>query len=662
MISSFFPVFAGRTSDPQAQSRNLYQVQMGKNGIQRVQEQLATGRRILTPSEEPTTSIRILQLQREQEFRTQALTNLNSATTYLNATESTLSTIQGIVNEMRGLTVGASTNLLSESEREGLLSEITASLNRLVSTANTKYQDRYLMAGSSLDQQPISSLGRSVRFVGDDKDLLTISDDGQYLPHNIAGQRALGLMSTSVVSNVDLAPAATAETLLSDLNGGNGVSPGAIRFSDGVEQVTIDLSQASNLNDVLQLINGNVTLSGREVTAAIQSNGTLRIEYSDGLQGTIRISDVGAGRAATDLGIATDVPAPLLPIESPSLDPILKLNTRLSQLNDGAGFDSSEGFRITQGDKTYTIVIGTAQTIEDVFNAVRRTGAAITADITPDGRNIRFRSTESGINFSIGENGGQLASRLGIRTLTPSTRLDQLNHGRGVAKTDGAELSIRRANGSQFSVDLTGSVTLQDVLNRINENVANQDASLKITATLNSHGNGITLSSVLPPPGTPDPQPVAIFVVRGAEAAWDLGLVPPGQDSVVGTSIPTGSRIVGQDPNPQEVKGVFNSLLRFREAVERGDLGQIARAAELFDEDLDRLTASRASLGVSLQQIDDLNRNHEDRNNDLTQSESRLFDADIAATIADLNGRQIAYEASLKLLAGTNRLNLFDFI
>jgi flagellar hook-associated protein 3 FlgL len=130
----------------------------------------------------------------------------------------------------------------------------------------------------------------------------------------------------------------------------------------------------------------------------------------------------------------------------------------------------------------------------------------------------------------------------------------------------------------------------------------------------------------------------------------------------VGTSIPTGSRIVGQDPNPQEVKGVFNSLLRFREAVERGDLGQIARAAELFDEDLDRLTASRASLGVSLQQIDDLNRNHEDRNNDLTQSESRLFDADIAATIADLNGRQIAYEASLKLLAGTNRLNLFDFI
>jgi flagellar hook-associated protein 3 FlgL len=116
------------------------------------------------------------------------------------------------------------------------------------------------------------------------------------------------------------------------------------------------------------------------------------------------------------------------------------------------------------------------------------------------------------------------------------------------------------------------------------------------------------------------------------------------------------------DRNPQEVRGIFNSLLRFREAVRAGNLAEISRASQLFDEDLDRMTSSRGSLGISLQQIDDLKQNHEDRNNDLVARESQLLDADLAATITELTGRQVAYQASLQLLAGSNRMNLFDFL
>lgn len=662
MISSFFPVYAGRTSNPQAIARNLYQVQLGKSGIDRVQEQLATGRKILAPSDDPTSAIRVLQLQGEQEFRTQSLTNLNSANSYLNATESSLSSIQGIIDEIRGLTVSAASNLTSDSEREGLISEINATLSRLVASTNVKYQDRYLLSGSAVGQEPISIFQEGVRFYGNERSLMTISEDGQYIPNNVTGQKGLGLMSTGVTSIVDLAPAAIGTTRLDELNGGKGISRGAISFSDGNEKVSIDLSAASNLDDVLVLVNGKVTLSGRPVSMSLQSNGTLSVAFADNGPGILRIDDVGAGRTATDLGIATNEPAPTLPIVSPSLDPLLSLNTKLTQLNDGAGFDASEGFRIVQGDKTYTITLGTAQTIEDVFNAIRRTEAAVVADITPDGRNIRLRSTESGTDFSIGENGGHLAERLGLRTMTAGTRLDQLNHERGVRISEGAEIVIRRNNGTQFSVDLTGSVTVQDVLDRINDNVSNQDATTKITASLNSHGNGITLSSVLPAVGAPNPQPVAIFAVQGAATAWDLGLIPPGQDSAIGTTTAIDSRIVGTDPNPQEVKGIFNSIIRFRNAVEKGDQGQIARASSLLDEDINRLAMSRSSLGVSLQQIDDMTRNHEDRNLDLKENESKILDADMATVISEMNGRQIAYEAGLQLLAGTNKLNLFDYI
>jgi flagellar hook-associated protein 3 FlgL len=601
-------------------------------------------------------------MQREQEFRAQALTNLNSASTFLNATESSLSSVQGVINEMRGLTVSAATNLDSDTERQGLVSEINASMNRLLATANTKYQDRYLFSGTAVGTQTAGVFRNAIRFFGDEGDLMAVSEDGQSIAQNVSGQRALGFLSKGVVSSVDLAPAAIGTTRLDDLNGGNGVAPGAVSFTDGVDKVSIDLSSAGTLDDVQTLINGNVKLSGRDVAISLQANGTLSVQYADGLPGVIRIDDVGAGRAASDLGIATTDPAPTLPIVSPPLDPLLKLNTRLSQLNDGAGFDASQGFRITQGKRTFTIVIGTAQTIEDVFNAVRKSGVAIEPDITPDGRSIRFRSSESGTDFSIGENGGLLATRLGLRTLTESTRLDQLNYGRGVSIGEAAEITIRRNDGTQLTVDLTGSVTVQDVLDRVNNNVANFDANTKITATLNAYGNGLTISSVPPAVGAPNPQPVAITAVRGAQAAWDLGLIPAGLDQVVGTVTPTDSRVVGSDPNPQEVRGIFNTMLRFRDAVERGDVGGVARASQLLDEDLDRLTTSRSSLGVSLQQIDDLNRNHEDRTNDLKESESKLFDADLATTIAELNGRQTAYEAGLKLLASSSRLNLFDYI
>ena len=662
MLNSFYPVVVGRTSDAQSRYRTLYQVQAGKIGINRLQDELATGRRILAPSDDPTAAIRVMGLQREQEFRDQALVNLKFSTQFLNATEANLANIQNVITDMKGLSVSASSTVISDDERQGMLTEINSSINRVLSIANTKYQDRYLFSGGKVSTSTVTLNRDLVQFQGNDNSLMSIAGDGQYVSQNVTGQKSLGLMSTSVVSTANLSPAPLASTRLEDLNIGNGVSPGAIGFSDGVETVTVDVANAMSLKDILDKVNGNVKLSGRDVAITLETNGTLRVNFADGLPGVLRVSNVGTGQTATELGIATNVPAPALPIDGGKLNPILRLTTKLSQLIDGAGFNAAEGFRITQGNRTYTVTIGTAQTLEDVFNAIHKSGASIQADITPDGQSIRLRSTESGSNFSIGENGGQLAERLGIRTLTAQTRLDQLNHGRGVRVGDGAEIVLTRSDGTTFSIDLSSATTIQDVMDKVNSNVQNQTAALKITMSLNSVGNGLTLSSPPAPTGTANPVPISIYALRGSQAAWDLGLIPQGLDHQDGAPSLNGSQLVGTDPNPQEVRGVFNSLLRLREAVTKNDAGQIARASGLLDEDLDRLSGTRASLGISLQQIDDLQRNHEDRQNELKAAESENLDADMASVITELNARQVAYEAGLKLLANNSKMSIFDYI
>ncbi|MFN7292690.1 MAG: flagellin, partial [Pirellula sp.] len=108
--------------------------------------------------------------------------------------------------------------------------------------------------------------------------------------------------------------------------------------------------------------------------------------------------------------------------------------------------------------------------------------------------------------------------------------------------------------------------------------------------------------------------------------------------------------------------GMFNSLFRLREAIRSKDQNAISRAVTLIDQDLSRLSLTRGSLGVEQQRIDSLKQNQELTTINLQADKSTLFEVDFPTIISELNSRQIAYEASLKLLGNTNQTSLFNYI
>ena len=114
MLSSFYPAVAGRTSDSLSRNRSLFQVQAGRLAVQRLEEQISTGRRISSPSQDPSAAIRTMGIQRDLEFREQAIRNLDSSQSYLNVTEATLANVQDIMTEIRGLGVESAVNLASD--------------------------------------------------------------------------------------------------------------------------------------------------------------------------------------------------------------------------------------------------------------------------------------------------------------------------------------------------------------------------------------------------------------------------------------------------------------------------------------------------------------------------------------------------------------------
>ncbi|MCA9247290.1 MAG: flagellar hook-associated protein FlgL, partial [Planctomycetales bacterium] len=138
----------------------------------------------------------------------------------------------------------------------------------------------------------------------------------------------------------------------------------------------------------------------------------------------------------------------------------------------GFAFDAT-GIQITNGGETFELSFATAETIEDVLNIINGSGAGVLAQISPDGDSINIRSRLSGADFSIGENGGETATQLGIRTFTENSRLDSLNDGLGVNDFPGDDFSIETSDGTVLAIDVSGAETIADILDRINTHADN---------------------------------------------------------------------------------------------------------------------------------------------------------------------------------------------
>jgi len=137
----------------------------------------------------------------------------------------------------------------------------------------------------------------------------------------------------------------------------------------------------------------------------------------------------------------------------------------------------------------------------------------------------------------------------------------------------------------------------------------------------------------------------------------------PGATGTVGTtSGGTAAMLTGSEINPQEVQGVFNSLLRLSSALQSNNEQDIERAMALLDQDFDRINFSRAEIGFRGRNLDALKSRIDDETNQVKDSLSKEIDTDYTSAISSLTSRQAALEASLRLTAQISQLTLLNFL
>ncbi len=136
----------------------------------RTQQQISTGRRVLTPADDPIASTRILQLQQDISLRDQYGKNVTSSRNRLNLEEAILTSITENVGRIRELTVNAGNGSMTQEDRSYIASEISERLDALEDLMNTKdASNTYIFAGFKGETEPFQSRpGGGVTYHGDD--------------------------------------------------------------------------------------------------------------------------------------------------------------------------------------------------------------------------------------------------------------------------------------------------------------------------------------------------------------------------------------------------------------------------------------------------------------------------------------------------------------
>lgn len=136
--------------------------------LSRIQSQIASQKRINSPSDDPSASAQILRLSQTIAVTEQYIRNSDSALNRLQLEENALADVEAALLRVRELSLQASNGVLSDEDRQGIAFEVRQRLNELVGLANTRDANQeYLFSGNQVHQQTISQVNGSFVYNGD---------------------------------------------------------------------------------------------------------------------------------------------------------------------------------------------------------------------------------------------------------------------------------------------------------------------------------------------------------------------------------------------------------------------------------------------------------------------------------------------------------------
>ncbi|HRQ58834.1 MAG TPA: flagellar hook-associated protein FlgL [Azoarcus taiwanensis] len=179
-----------RISSSMIYQRGLNALQQQTFDLVRTQQQVATGRRILTPADDPIASARALELNQTKAVNSQFANNLAYANDNLRLLENKLVGVGDILQYARERSVQAGNGAATAEDLRYIATDLKSQFEALVALANSQDgQGDYLFAGYRADTQPFAGGLAGVNYAGDQGERTIQVSASRYMPTSFAGDR-----------------------------------------------------------------------------------------------------------------------------------------------------------------------------------------------------------------------------------------------------------------------------------------------------------------------------------------------------------------------------------------------------------------------------------------------------------------------------------------
>lgn len=315
----------------------------------------------------------------------------------------------------------------------------------------------------------------------------------------------------------------TADTLLADLNQGQGITSGSFTITDsagGVGAINLAVDQITTIGELLDGINN----LGIGVTAEINEAGD-SIHLIDTASGTstLTVEDTGSGTVAAELGIAGTATnqtiggstvSALVGSQADTIDVVATdtLSDLVSKLNETGRY--GEAAIASNPDGTYSLRVRSQRGGEAGRIAINTSGFDLDLSTTSRGQDALIAiSTDDGIEQFLTSSDGvfEVAAETAV-AVTSETLLSSLNNGRGI---DSGSFTVTDSSGAVSAINLTveGINTVGGVIDAIN------NLGIGVTAAINETGTGIQVVDTASGSGQ-----LTISDVGEKTSAADLGI------------------------------------------------------------------------------------------------------------------------------------------
>jgi len=283
-----------RVTTQQQYLNSIDNMQRSNVSLDKLQQQVSTGKRMLQPSDDPVAAAQVIKLERELAQYEKYDLNIKVTDRRLTLQESVMSSMRTSLDRINELVIQGSTGTLTDSDRGSIAVSLRSETEFMAGLMNTQdSQGEYIFAGSLGNTKPyqLQSDG-SYEYQGDDgQRKIQVSND-LFIPSNDSGEYLFEAVSSDLVTTIKgtyASEAVVPTPLVSNVN-----------FETLVDQ-ELYTSLTQGLGDITVVVAAGPTITMTD------SNGD-PVKDKDGIDITARV--VPASGEIKVMGMTFDVTAP----------------------------------------------------------------------------------------------------------------------------------------------------------------------------------------------------------------------------------------------------------------------------------------------------------------------------------------------------------------